>query len=286
MNQQNGLYLVDRTPFSGAGFMVGAQREVRSFQMKDGIFAGAYRPLCADDAIGLAQLDVTGLLCDEENAQYPLPESIETFSGIGYEFQNGHCIHEILFCRGAVVCDCWWLKSGLLVGYNRIGDIYHHYDWYSSGVLKSATVSCGESFSGMLGFLEDGRLRALTLQGDFFSNLPDIFRTTSFFPVEKKEGLALLKGAESVYLSRNCIDDSVIELMATSGSFDETTTLKFNDTNIGSRAASILSALKNLKTLSIESPDASQRVIAENIMERRPDMNATFILTRAYPRIG
>ncbi|UOD29683.1 hypothetical protein INH39_30590 [Massilia violaceinigra] len=252
----------------------------------EGRFAGAYQPWRAPDASGLPKLDVTGLLSDDENDRYSLPRHIQTFSGIGYQFQNGYCIHEILFDRGALVADGWWIGSGLLVGFNLIGKVNHSYDWYSSGQLKSASVICGELFAGFLGFFENGRLRSLTLHGDFFSMLPDIAGATSFFPLKKRNDLAFLRGAENMYLSGRCVDNGVIELMANSGAFDATTALTINDATLGEVAVSVLSRLTNLKTLSIESPDAAQSAIAGNIKKLRPDINTDFIPAKAYSLAG
>ena len=67
-------------------------------------------------------------------------------------------------------------------------------------------------------------------------------------------------------------------------SFDEAVKIKFNDANIDDMDISMLSILKKLEALSIESKNVSQSNIIENLKEMRPDIAATFILARSYLR--
>ena len=210
LKEQNALFMHEGELFSGVGFLIDAKRIVHAFYITNGKLVGPYTPVCAPGILGLAQLDITGLLSQDENAKYPLENMDDNFSGVGYEFQNGYCIHEILFDRGAVICDCWWVNSGVLTNFNLFEDIFHHYTWYSSGVLKSASVECAELFSGVFKFAEDGKLQGLMLYGEFFKNLPTISARTDFFPIKVKEDIALFKSAPSLYFSGNGINSDII----------------------------------------------------------------------------
>jgi hypothetical protein len=273
-------YLHNGCPFSGVSFSVGEEREARGLVLQDGVVTGAYSPVCGSGGSEYSQLDVTGLLVDEANTRHPMSFGNGIYSGIGYEFQDGHCIHEMLFDNGRVRCDSWWSKSGLLIGLNRSDHFEEHYQWSAIGQIKSATIAC-PSFSIMVNFLDDGRLQSLTAEGDVISRLDEL-SGCDYFPVKNFEDFGRLKGGSNVYLSRNAVSASLFDLMTASGVFDETVSLTLNDTAVTITAVQSIAKLKALKRVLIQSKDTRASDLALELGKIRSDMVVEFKQSRIY----
>jgi hypothetical protein len=183
----SGKYYFSGTPFTGVSYASDEERGIRSFQIENGSVLGTYRPTCAGGSSGYAQIDVTGLLADEVNTQHPLDFAGGHFTGIGYEFTNGRCNHEMLFIDGAVRCEMWWRPSGMLIACSRSGEFSEQYHWLANGQMDSAAVNTG-ALRILFKFHDSGELRSLLMEGDVRSRMPELARL-EHFPVKSVDDL-------------------------------------------------------------------------------------------------
>jgi hypothetical protein len=292
MSKKDGLYVYQGQLFSGVGFAIEDRRVVTSFQIESGVVVDPYLPGELTTSAGLRQRDITGLFSEDENCPYPLEHLMQggllehegvdgDFSGVGYEFSGNHCIHETLFKNGLVAYDRWWLTNGLMRSLTIYDEIQHEYRWSISGVLEHVRIRCGELFYGYFAFDDDGKLKSLNLEGDFFSHLSEIVDRTDFFPIKDIQGFGALKCAPSLSLGGNRVDNNILGLMADSGVLEEAGELSIYDSTIDIDSVSILVNLKNLKSLSLSLPtNDSQQHIVEEVKMQRPDVAAQFVPKR------
>lgn len=291
MSKKDGLYLYQGQLFSGVGFAIGDRRAVTSFQIRGGVVVEPYIPGELATSVGLGQRDITGLFSEDENCPYPLEHLMQggllehegvdgDFSGVGYEFSGNHCIHETLFNKGLVAYDRWWLTNGLMRSLTIYEEIQHEYRWDISGALEQVRIRCGELFYGYFAF-DDGKLKSLNLEGDFFSHLSEIAGRTDFFPIKGMQDFGVLKCAPNISLGGNRVDNHLLGLMADSGALSETGELSIYDSTIDIDSVPILVNLRNLKSLSLSlPPDDSQQQIVEEVKMQRPDVAAEFVPKR------
>ncbi len=267
---EDGKYHFDDQLFTGAGYARGEAREVRTFQIEDGSVVGPYIPNCAEGGRGHPQIEVTGLLAVEENTKYPLDFDGGHFTGIGYEFHNGYCNHEMLFVDGAVRCESWWRSTGMLLAYNRSGEFFENYRWRANGKMDSATVAAAP-LRIMFNFFDSGELQSLIIDGDVRSRLPDLAQL-EHFPVKTWDCFGGLRGGAKVFFAREGIDDQLLELMAHTGVFEKTQSLTLKGTSVTGQSLSSLAQLGSLQKLVIESDNEQQQELASELSKRRPDL--------------
>ncbi len=256
--------------FNGVGYAKGDEHEIQTYIIENGKVVGTYTPICAEGVSGYAQIDVTGLLAEEVNTQYPLEFDGGHFTGIGYEFTNGLCNHEMLFIDGAVRSEMWWRPTGMLIACNRSGEFSEQYHWLANGQMDSAAVNTA-ALRILFKFHDTGELRSLLIEGDVRSRMPELARL-EHFPVKSMDGFAFLRGGPSVFLARDGIDDLLFEMMARSGVFGKTQSLLLKDTRVTGKSLSALAQLISLRTIVLESNNEQQRELASELRRHRPDL--------------
>ena len=209
-----GSFYLGNAPFSGVGYADDDERNIRTMRIEGGSIVGTYTALCANGVTSYRQIDVTGLIADDENAQFPLDYEGGNFTGIGYGFQDGFCIYEMLFVRGVVQADYWFDEHGVLLAYNCFGNLEEHYRWFAAGRMETASVS-SVTLRIILDFLDGGMLQSLIVKGEVLARLPEIAEL-EHFPVKTLEALGKLRGGPRVFLAGSGVNDQLFSGIATS----------------------------------------------------------------------
>lgn len=132
MEQRDGRYWYQGEPYTGVGFTLHPEQRVTAHEVKDGVVAGPYRPICVpDDGVDYEQInDTEGLLDDYVTKTY----RGKAFTGIMYSFLGETCNRESFTRNGVLDNDACWYANGNMQIFVPPND--HFSEWLSMVPLR------------------------------------------------------------------------------------------------------------------------------------------------------
>ncbi|WP_175976292.1 hypothetical protein [Burkholderia sp. BCC1047] len=246
MERKGGRYFLLGREFSGVGFEIGLDKRVHAIELVNGIEAGGYHPFCASPGDQLDQVDLTGMLSDYE---VPLYQG-HSFSGIGYEFDDGVCTREVFMRNGIMYSEARWTGAGQMVYFDVPNDEFGEvYEWYSSGELRGVDVTTNSEFHGGMRFSEDGELVILSACNGFLEAVPRIARKARFFPISDIHDIERLKISSGLTLFGGDIEGEFFRYLTDSGVLKKIDVLKL--INVGVNFLNLID-LPNLRELYVD----------------------------------
>jgi len=181
-----------------------------------------------------------------------------SFSGIGYEFDEGYCRREALILKNNVCWDTYWYPDGSFLSWEVPTPFFHreYYEWYPDQTYETIVIEKKHGdYKGILRFSDTAHLTLFGASRNFLKHFPDVYAQARFFPFAHREGFTMIDWAEEVRLVGEDIDDDFITMMIESPKWCHLRRLDLTDTLVENAP---LYMLKGLEALHIHTKNVSK----------------------------
>ena len=222
----NGVFSKNGVPFSGVIFEIDVDKSVSGFNVKNGKIGTRYTPICLFEGDNYSEVDLTGQLADYDLVVH----DGRPYSGVGYEFFNGHCKREVFLKGGASHREIHWGGANFNMVYRDVPNdkFGESYEWYDGGNLKSINIQTNDKFFGGIYYNSDGELWRFSAQRGLVDNIDFISSNSKYFPNGGVDSVFDHRLAKTLSLGGSDINDFVLDAVLKSKYISNVNILKID----------------------------------------------------------
>ena len=243
--------LLNENLFTGIGFHITEDREVRAVEYANGSEIGEYQSpwVCVSEKE--VALDKDALESNE--GVEPFLFEGRRFTGVAYDFDEELCVGEILFENGLIKEEVSFFDGDLPAFYEGVNQGVEQYiSWYSDGSLKQFEIAYPDTFRVNFNFDEQGRLKSAMIQGEVVDGMDKVKDRLKYSQISSFTYFENISAAPYLSLSGPGINDEFISYIKMENGFYDMQKVALGNTSLASDGLASLVKNKNVKEMLID----------------------------------